>query len=935
MPVTPSRSLNRLFNKAAESEEPVEVLSEEVSPSSSTENQLPEQQNGAQTPGLSPLSLRARQHALRIMARHTFEEAKKEQLICNLRNKDTDRPFLQAIALRISKGNYAIFPHEAQDSLPWTTGLCMLNVGAAMTLTTYITEGIVDMIPPGALEVAISPSSHVQVIAEAGDIANARKAQGAAFVLSERCLIIWSDEPEDLLPEARKIHENLTQFLWAVANSATSTARSNNYFSLTPRYSENAQTPAESVGGRMSSSTESFEGGIDSPPFSNSGSQGQLVLASSFNDEKDADVEAGMEDGYEERPTVLIAAINHGLACALACTISVLQFRSALIWSFLDETWIRLAIGVIIPFYFCLVMFFCDNIIGSLFMLFGPVRQLQQNTRYFSGIKPKLIRRGPLPHITIQCPVYKEDFAFVLKPTFESIKKAIKTYELQGGSASIIISEDGMVLLSPEERAQRLEYYDENNITWIGRPKHGKDGFMREGRFKKASNLNFTYDVLLKTEEMVEEKRDTFTGLFAEGKSQNQVYSESMQEVLATIHPDACGSGLDRFGELILLIDCDTRIPEDCFLDAATEMTRSKDVGILQHCSGVMYVSSSFFEKCIGFFTRLVNFSISYAIANGDVAPFMGHNAYLRWSAMKEIGKIVTLPNGRSALKIWSEDHVSEDFVMALGMLEHGYIIRWATYSNSEYMEGVSLSCDDELNRWQKYAWGVSEMIFRPVHKWYLGPITPLYRRFLFGSAPLHYKWASTSYCLSYYAIGVAFPSTLAITLVQGWLGPQVIVEYVPSFKVFLACVVVYFGLGTLSLCIVRFRAGVGGFFPLLVENIKYLPFMVVFFGGLSYHVSTALLSHIFSFNMTWGSTLKDIDLTNFFHEAPLILKRHYRVFGFSMLLIAGLAILAADFVPLEWRVSSFTVLFPAFLIYAFHILFPIVLNPNLIRFSF
>jgi len=31
---------------------------------------------------------------------------------------------------------------------------------------------------------------------------------------------------------------------------------------------------------------------------------------------------------------------------------------------------------------------------------------------------------------------------------------------------------------------------------------------------------------------------------------------------------------------------------------------------------------------------------------------------------------------------------------------------RWATYSKGGFKEGVSLSVDDELNRWQKYAYG-------------------------------------------------------------------------------------------------------------------------------------------------------------------------------------------------------------------------------------
>lgn len=58
--------------------------------------------------------------------------------------------------------------------------------------------------------------------------------------------------------------------------------------------------------------------------------------------------------------------------------------------------------------------------------------------------------------------------------------------------------------------------------------------------------------------------------------------------------------------------------------------------------------------------------------------------------------------------KIWSEDHVSEDFQIAVTLQIKGYIVRWATYSGGDFEEGVSLTCDDELNRWQKYAFGCS-----------------------------------------------------------------------------------------------------------------------------------------------------------------------------------------------------------------------------------
>ena len=48
---------------------------------------------------------------------------------------------------------------------------------------------------------------------------------------------------------------------------------------------------------------------------------------------------------------------------------------------------------------------------------------------------------------------------------------------------------------------------------------------------------------------------------------------------------------------------------------------------------------------------------------------------------------------------MWSETNVSEDFDMALRLQLKGYTIRWASYSTSGFKEGMSLKCDDELNR--------------------------------------------------------------------------------------------------------------------------------------------------------------------------------------------------------------------------------------------
>lgn len=91
------------------------------------------------------------------------------------------------------------------------------------------------------------------------------------------------------------------------------------------------------------------------------------------------------------------------------------------------------------------------------------------------------------------------------------------------------------------------------------------------------------------------------------------------------------------------------------------------------------------------------------ACANGEVAPFVGHNAFLRWKAIQD-ASFQDSTDGEE--KIWSEHNVSEDFDMAMRLQMRGYIIRWSTYSQGGFKEGVSLTVDDELNRWQKYAYG-------------------------------------------------------------------------------------------------------------------------------------------------------------------------------------------------------------------------------------
>jgi cellulose synthase/poly-beta-1,6-N-acetylglucosamine synthase-like glycosyltransferase len=236
--------------------------------------------------------------------------------------------------------------------------------------------------------------------------------------------------------------------------------------------------------------------------------------------------------------------------------------------------------------------FFAQVIVGCIAQCIGPIRQMTTNSRFYSAMLPRRLEKN-LPHITIQCPVYKEGLSSVIAPTVKSIKQAMSTYELQGGSANMLINDDGLQIIDEEERQARIDFYADHCIGWTARPKHGADGFIRKGKFKKASNMNFGLMLSNNVEtKLAELERD-------EKWSQNdeaREYERCLKEVLEE-NGRAWADGNIRIGDYIILIDSDTRVPADCLLDAASEMEQSPEVGIMQFSSGVMQVVHTYFEN--------------------------------------------------------------------------------------------------------------------------------------------------------------------------------------------------------------------------------------------------------------------------------------------------------------------------------------------------
>ncbi|KAF8250452.1 hypothetical protein K440DRAFT_597252 [Wilcoxina mikolae CBS 423.85] len=783
----------------------------------------------------------------------------------------------EGVLLRKSRGNYMACPPELARG-EFATACTALNVQVAMTINSRVVKTFLQW-SPDAVDVPLLNGLRIQILPTLADLTRARKYQFAAFIADTSLLIVWDDDALNIIARAKQIESELMQLVWKV-------------------------------------------------PSSEEGEEGKEAKLAITSIEEIIDEETG-ELGYRERrPTNLINTLLVALTLVLIFCMLGAGYRQIAIQTAVDGNYLRMAFVALTPVQVFFTLFFAQVIVGCLAQCFGPVSQMTVNSKYYSAKPPPRIRTATLPHVTIQCPVYKEGLESVIAPTVKSIKQAISTYELQGGTANIFINDDGLQLLSPEARQARIDFYTDHNIGWVARPKHGENGFLRRGKFKKASNMNFALMISCKVEDKLAEieRDDSWTQA-----KEAQAYEQCLKDVLET-DGRAWADGNIRVGDYILLIDSDTRVPSDCLLDATSEMERSPEVGIMQFSSGVMQVVHHYFENGITFFTNLIYTAIRYTVANGDVAPFVGHNAILRWSAIQQ----VSYEDDDGYQKFWSESHVSEDFDMSLRLQCDGYTIRLAAYTGDGFKEGVSLTVYDELARWEKYAYGCNELLFYPIRFWPVhGPFTPLFRKFLFSNIRMTSKITIISYIGTYYAIGAAWIMTTANYFAIGWFNGYLDKYYIDSWKVWFSIVIVFNLLGNVALAIMRYRIGEKSFFSALAENFKWVFLLAIFLGGLSLHVSQALLAHMFEINMTWGATAKEVEYSNFFIEVPKVLRKFKFSFAFSTLAIAAMIILAtASFVPKPWMIKDFVAILPMATVAGSHMLLPIVLNPALMTFQ-
>ncbi|KAI0764189.1 glycosyl transferase family group 2-domain-containing protein [Trametes elegans] len=541
------------------------------------------------------------------------------------------------VCLRVDAGNFRLFPYDNVYLEPFEASVRVLNPVVAAKIRSAAVHAALSTVKPDADAIYIDDNTRIQVLDSITVLGTADKEQCGAFILmngtlqrDERVLVVWSYQLETIIPTCHDLEEKLTKLVWNRRSENTSIS------SIAPA-SSNASSDVH-LNEKRPDEVSTKEVAASAPAAQERPKRAKkrrtCGLGYWVTDKEDVEKTA---DGPSPRP---VSIANEPAVVFIGSGVSVLIEEILL-----DGDYTRLALLVTTPFLFCVSLFFALQIIANLSFMhatpsptsfdLGPVAQAHENS---------------LPHITIEMPVSKESLTETM-------------------AALLQLSQ----LLNEEERQARIAFYADHNIGWVVRPPHSgaPDGYKRAGRFKKASNMNYGLGLSLNLETHL-------LALDAAGEQDTaEEYLEDRALRLAIEETFAESGGRWRpwaaNGKSLRLAEC----PE---------------VAIIQHESDMMQVAHHYFENGIAHFTRRINKCVSMGCANGEVAPFVGHNAFLRWSALQDAA-FIDEADGKK--KIWSESNVSEDFDMALRLQLKGYIIRWAAYSEGGFKEGVSLTCDD------------------------------------------------------------------------------------------------------------------------------------------------------------------------------------------------------------------------------------------------
>lgn len=121
---------------------------------------------------------------------------------------------------------------------------------------------------------------------------------------------------------------------------------------------------------------------------------------------------------------------------------------------------------------------------------------------------------------------------------------------------------------------------------------------------------------------------------------------------------------------------------------------------------------------------------------------------------------------------------------------------------------------------------------------------------------------------------------------------------------------VIFNVLSPLAFAMLRHRLGQKVFFWSVIETAKWTPMFVLFFGGISLHLATAILCHFFSIKMEWTATAKELESKGFRVGLDKIFK-DFKYMYLVIIPICGGMIYLGTYAPRGFIITDFTAIVP------------------------
>jgi|GEM_PF-1381206 len=480
---------------------------------------------------------------------------------------------------------------------------------------------------------------------------------------------------------------------------------------------------------------------------------GRVEIA--FETEDAKPVPAFLADAHKLRRIILITlAIASALAIGEAGRVYLLTGN---VWT----TWGVLPLGVLF------LLFPAAFAVTTMWHCCCNMRILRGEQPFRSASfanRPLEMRVTSWPSVTIQIPVFREPFEAVIRPTLESARKAAQRYREQTGArCNVLVCDDGLLCFAnndldgalavarstpPAERSVaqsellvRTAYYDDTDVAFVARPwpQPGVPGTERAGRFRKASNLNYSLRLAdrLEPSEPLSEAHARFRTALPE-----QAYALGVSR------------GDLRIGEIIVQLDKDSVMPPDVIQATVPEFLADPTLAYTQH-STYPTNEDRYFSAMIGWFTRLL-FDLAIrgkCLIAGSLVPLLGHNVFLRRADLLRAGG-------------WHEHSVCEDLEMMMRFHEMGSHGKYVCYPGQDFGEAVTRIYSEELGRFRRYAFGAAEAVLNPITEWERrGIIKASWRRFCRSE---HVRWYQVVDLLQFFFSLINIASIVPFAVLAG-----------------------------------------------------------------------------------------------------------------------------------------------------------------------